>query len=101
MKPRRTMVTVSKPRCGCCGKPGTTSPWYMRQPSLPSKSCRCRGRRATPRDPALVARRIGVVVVDAEQEGIERLPRKPQREYAHDDGLVHLDLGKLDLYPGL
>ena len=22
MKPRRTMVTVSKPRCGCCGKPG-------------------------------------------------------------------------------
>ena len=38
MSPRRTIVTVSKPRCGCCGKPGTTSPWYMRQPSLPSKS---------------------------------------------------------------
>ena len=38
MKPCRTIVTVSKPRCGCCGKPGTTSPWYIRQPSRPSKS---------------------------------------------------------------
>ena len=37
-RPRRTTVTVSKPRCGCDGKPGTTSPWYMRQPSLPAKS---------------------------------------------------------------
>ncbi len=39
MSPRRTTVTVSKPRCGCCGKPGTRSPWYMFQPSLPAKSC--------------------------------------------------------------
>ena len=23
MRPCRTNVTVSKPRCGCCGKPGT------------------------------------------------------------------------------
>ena len=38
MKPRRTNVTVSKPRCGCCGKPGTVAPWYMRQPSIPAKS---------------------------------------------------------------
>ena len=39
MRPRRTMVTVSKPRWGCCGKPGTTEPWYMRHPSFPAKSC--------------------------------------------------------------
>ena len=38
MKPWRTNVTVSKPRCGCWGKPGTTLPWYMRQPSAPAKS---------------------------------------------------------------
>ena len=38
MRPRRTIVTVSKPRCGCEGKPGTVSPWYMLQPSLPAKS---------------------------------------------------------------
>ena len=34
-----TMVTVSNPRCGCEGKPGTVSPWYMLQPSLREKSC--------------------------------------------------------------
>ena len=38
MRPLRTMVTVSNPRCGCDGKPGTVSPWYMLQPSLPAKS---------------------------------------------------------------
>ena len=38
MKPRRTSVTVSKPRCGCCGNPGTVAPWYMLQPSPPEKS---------------------------------------------------------------
>ena len=38
MKPWRTNVTVSKPRCGCCGKPGTMLPWYIRQPSAPAKS---------------------------------------------------------------
>ena len=38
MTPLRTYVTVSKPRCGCCGKPGTSVPWYMRQPSTPAKS---------------------------------------------------------------
>ncbi|MNT11119.1 hypothetical protein D3C72_1459830 [compost metagenome] len=37
-RPLRTMVTVSKPRCGCEGKPGTVSPWYMLQPSLRLKS---------------------------------------------------------------
>ena len=37
-QPLRTSVTVSKPRCGCCGKPGTSSPWYIRQPSRGSKS---------------------------------------------------------------
>jgi len=38
VRPLRTMVTVSKPRCGCDGKPGTVSPWYMLQPSLRPKS---------------------------------------------------------------
>ena len=38
IRPLRTMVTVSKPRCGCAGKPGTESPWYMLQPSLRLKS---------------------------------------------------------------
>ncbi len=38
MKPRRMKVTVSKPRWGWAGKPGMVSPWYIRQPSRPSKS---------------------------------------------------------------
>jgi hypothetical protein len=38
IRPRRTKVTVSKPRCGCAGKPGTSRPWYIRQPSRGSKS---------------------------------------------------------------
>ena len=38
MKPLRMTVMVSKPRCGCDGNPGTVRPWYIRQPSLPSKS---------------------------------------------------------------
>ncbi len=38
VRPLRTMVTVSKPRCGCDGKPGTACPWYMLQPSLRPKS---------------------------------------------------------------
>jgi len=38
IRPLRTMVTVSKPRCGWGGKPGTVSPWYMLQPSLRLKS---------------------------------------------------------------
>jgi hypothetical protein len=38
MNPRRAIVTVSKPRCGWAGKPGTSSPWYMLQPSLRLKS---------------------------------------------------------------
>ena len=38
IRPLRTSVTVSKPRCGWPGKPGTVSPWYMLQPSLPLKS---------------------------------------------------------------
>ncbi len=38
MSPLRTSVTVSKPRCGWPGKPGTVSPWYMLQPSLRLKS---------------------------------------------------------------
>src|SRR5262249_46940276 len=32
------MGQVSKPRCGCAGKPGTTMPWYMLQPSFRLKS---------------------------------------------------------------
>ena len=53
------MVTVSKPRCGCCGKPGTTSPWYMRQPSLPAKSCpMSRPASDASRAEPLVARRV-------------------------------------------
>ncbi len=39
MKPERLMVTVSKPRWGWRGKPGTTSPWYIDQPSRAEKSC--------------------------------------------------------------
>jgi hypothetical protein len=39
ISPLRTMVTVSKPRCGCWGKPGTVAPWYRLQPSLRLKSC--------------------------------------------------------------
>ena len=38
IRPLRTSVTVSKPRCGCAGKPGTASPWYMLQPSWRLKS---------------------------------------------------------------
>ena len=41
------MVTVSKPRCGCDGKPGTFSPWYMLQPSCRRSPGRCCGRPAT------------------------------------------------------
>ena len=37
-EPGARTVTVSKPRCGCCGKPGTVLPWYIRQPSMPAKS---------------------------------------------------------------
>src|SRR5699024_4624514 len=36
--PSRTTVTVSNPRCGCWGNPGTVVPWYMDQPSRPEKS---------------------------------------------------------------
>ena len=36
--PLRTRVMVSKPRCGCTGKPGTSWPWYMLQPSWALKS---------------------------------------------------------------
>mmetsp|Transcript_6704 Transcript_6704/g.21159 ORF Transcript_6704/g.21159 Transcript_6704/m.21159 type:complete len:239 (+) Transcript_6704:745-1461(+) len=36
--PWRTSVTVSKPRCGCLGKPGTLRPWYMFQPLAEPKS---------------------------------------------------------------
>jgi hypothetical protein len=38
MRPERTKVTVSKPRWGWAGQPGTTVPWYIDQPSLPLKS---------------------------------------------------------------
>ena len=38
ISPLRTIVTVSNPRCGCPGKPGTVVPWYMLQPSLRLKS---------------------------------------------------------------
>jgi hypothetical protein len=38
IRPLRTMVTVSKPRCGWPGKPGTSRPWYMLQPSFLLKS---------------------------------------------------------------
>ena len=37
-RPLRTNVTVSKPRCGWAGKPGTRLPWYIRQPSFGVKS---------------------------------------------------------------
>ncbi|ODQ96856.1 hypothetical protein BFG51_12190 [Dietzia alimentaria] len=37
--PSSTTVTVSNPRCGCWGKPGTVWPWYIDHPSLPEKSC--------------------------------------------------------------
>ena len=36
--PSIVAVTVSNPRCGCCGKPGTRSPWYMRYALEGSKS---------------------------------------------------------------
>ena len=85
MSPRRTMVTVSKPRCGCCGKPGTTSPWYMRQPSLPAKSWPMSRPASDAAGPELlVARRVGVVVVHAEQERIGGLPGKAERRDRED-----------------
>ena len=61
----------------CASHPGLRSPG------------RCRGRRATRRAPALVARRIGVVVVDAEQERVGRLPGKAEWFDPDYDVTVH------------
>ena len=62
----------------------------MRQPSLPSKSCpmsRPASEAAGPH--LLVARRVRVVVVDAEQERVGRLPGEPQRTDALDGRMAH------------
>ena len=73
-------MTVSKPRCGCCGKPGTTRPWYMRQPSLPAKSWpRSRPASDAAGPKLLVAGGVGVVVVHAEEERVGRTPGEAER----------------------
>ena len=80
-RPRRTNVIVSNPRCGCCGKPGTSVPWYIRHPSMPSKSWpswRPASDVAGPR--RVVAGRVVVDVVDAEQVRIDGLPLESERD---------------------
>ena len=85
MKPCRTKVTVSKPRCGCCGKPGTRAA-VVHAPAVGAGEVHAdvagleRGRRPH----VLVARGVVVEVVDAEQERVDRRPLE-----AEGDGLQH------------
>jgi hypothetical protein len=80
MKPRRTNVTVSKPRCGCCGKPGTVVPWYMRQPSMPAKSMPISRPASDASGPiCVVAGGVRVDVVHAEQERVDGRPLEAER----------------------
>mmetsp|Transcript_23742 Transcript_23742/g.64390 ORF Transcript_23742/g.64390 Transcript_23742/m.64390 type:complete len:288 (-) Transcript_23742:98-961(-) len=52
--PCRTRVTVSKPRCGCLGKPGTLLPWYMFHPvGDPKSEPSARPRRSSRGGPML------------------------------------------------
>ena len=62
----------------------------MRQPSLPAKSWpRSTAGERRGRTELVVAGRVGVVVVDAEQERVERLPGKPERQDAEDGIAAH------------
>ena len=85
MKPWRTNVTVSKPRCGCCGKPGHDAA-VVHAPAVGAGEVhadvarRERGRRAH----VLVRLGIEVEVVHAEQERIDGRPLEAER-----DGLQH------------
>ena len=79
MRPWRTIVTVSKPRCGCCGKARhhvavVHAPAVLALEVLADVAAGERGRGPEP----LVAAGIGVVVVHAEQERIRGFPGKPR-----------------------
>ena len=85
MKPSRTNVTVSKPRCGCCGKPGTDvavihAPAVLAGEVLADVAP---GERRGGTQ-AVVAARVEVDVVDANEERIFRLPRERERRDADD-----------------
>jgi hypothetical protein len=89
MRPLRRIVTVSKPRCGCWGNPGTISPWYIRHPSFPSKSWPMFRPASEAAGPSRsFPRRVGVVVVDAEEERIGRFPHEGERLHGKD-GIGH------------
>ena len=80
IRPLRTIVTVSKPRCGWPGKPGTVvavvhAPAVLAAEVLADVAAGQRGVRAH----AGVALRVGVVVMDAEQERVDRLPGEAER----------------------
>ena len=71
------------------GSPGTVLPWYIRQPSMPSKSLPIDRPSSGAVGPEIgVARRIPVEVVDAEEERIDRRPLESQRN-GLEDGRSH------------
>ncbi len=91
MRPRRMIVTVSKPRWGVLRESGERPrPWAAcaSRPSLrsPGRGCGRRGDCGGPR--TLVPRRVRVHVVDAEEEGVGRLPGEAERAGA-EDGVDH------------
>ena len=78
--PCRTNVTVSNPRCGCCGNPGTVAAVVHPPPVDPGEvhadvASGQRRRRAH----VLVAGGIRVEVVHAEQERVDRRPLEAER----------------------
>ena len=85
MNPRRTKVTVSKPRCGCWGKPGDDAA-VVHAPPVGSREVHAEvaGLERRGRAHVLVGRRVAVEVVDAEQEGVRGAPLPAQ-----GDGLEH------------
>ncbi len=89
IRPWRTKVIVSKPRWGCWGKPGhdlavVHPPAVDAGEVLPEIASFERGGRAE----LVVAGRVGVEVVDAEQEGIDGRPLEVER-HALEHGIGH------------
>ena len=85
MKPCRTKVTVSKPRCGCCGE-ARDGAAVVHAPAVGAREVHAdvAGLERRGRAHVLVGLGVAVEVVHAEQERVDRRPLEAER-----DGLQH------------
>ena len=100
MKPRRARVTVSKPRWGCCGKPGHDVAVVHPPAVLALEVHADLAAREDAAGPMASLPGGRIEVVDAEQERVERLQGNPSGNVLSTMGSLTCTSGKLDSIPG-